>query len=151
MKQNVEDLKKLYNRIDFELANIMELAYKNRHDALKMLKEDPGRHETQRLIMIESVRICEIIYDFVYKILDNDIKREDIKKSTDYVVCNFLMTNINENISPFDYDSNIELADKLENLFKYIDKLAEYENVEYIHEYRIFNDNALWENDKSIF
>lgn len=144
MKQNVEDLKKLYNKIDFELSNIMELAYKNRHDALKMLKEDSGRYETERLNMIESVRLCEIIYDFVYKILANEIKREDIKKSTEYVVSKFLMTNINQNILPFDYDSNIELAVKVENLFNHIDKLTEYENVEYIHEYCV-------EMTKSIF
>ena len=135
MKQNAEDLKKLYDRIDYELSNIMELAYKNRHDALKMLKEDSGKDETERLIMIESVRICEIIYDFVYKILSNEIKREDIKKSTEYIVSKFLMININQNLLPLDYDSNIELADKVENLFKCIDKLIEYENMEYIHEY----------------
>lgn len=144
MKQNLEDLKKLYNQIDFELSNIMELAYKNRHDALKMLKEDSGRYETERLNMIESVRLCEIIYDFVYKILVNEIKREDIKKSTEYLVSKYLVININQNILPFDYDSNIELADKLENLFKDIDKLTEYENVEYIHEYSV-------EMTKSIF
>lgn len=135
MKQNLEDLKKLYNQIDCELSNIMELAYKNRHDALKMLKEDSGRDETERLNMIESVRFCEIIYDFVYKILANEIKREDIKKSTEYVVCKYLMININQNILPLDYVCNIELADEVENLFKDIDKLTEYENVEYIHEY----------------
>ena len=134
MKQNLEDLKKLYNQIDFELSNIMELAYKNRHDALKMLKEDSGRHETERLIMIESVRLCEIIYDFAYKILANEIKREDIKKSTEYLVCKYLMININQNLLPLDYVNNIELADEVENLFKHIDKLTEYENVEYIHE-----------------
>ena len=135
MKQNLEDLKKLYNKIDFELSNIMELAYKNRHDALKMLKEDSGRHEPELLIMIESVRICEIIYDFVYKILANEIKREDIKKSTEYLVCKYLMININQNLLPLDYVNNIELADEVENLFKHIDKLTEYGNVEYIHEY----------------
>lgn len=144
MKQNVEDLKKLYNKIDFELSNIMELAYKNRHDALKLLKEDSGRCETELLNMIESVRLCEIIYDFVYKILANEIKIEDIKKSTEYVVSKCLMININQNILPFDYDSNIELAYKVENLFKCIDKLTEYENVEYIHEYSV-------EMPKSIF
>lgn len=134
MKQNLEDLKKLYNQIDCELSNIMELAYKNRHDALKMLKEDSGKDETERLIMIESVRLCEIIYDFVYKILGNEIKREDIKKSTEYVVCKYLMINIKQNLLPVDYVNNIELADEVENLFKYIDKLTEYGNVEYIHE-----------------
>lgn len=144
MKQNLEDLKKLYNQIGFELSNIMELAYKNRYDVLKMLKEDSGRYETERLNMIESVRLCEIIYDFVYKILANEIKREDIKKSTEYVVCKYLMININQNLLPFDYDCNIELADKLENLFKLIDKLTEYENLEYVHEIQ-------WENDKNIF
>lgn len=135
MKQNAEDLKKLYNQIDCELSNIMEMTYKNRYDALKMLKEDSGRCETELLIMIESVRLCEIIYDFVYKILANEIKREDIKKSTEYVVSNYLMTNINQNILPLDYVNNIELADEVENLFKIIDKLTEYENVEYTHEY----------------
>lgn len=135
MKQNVEDLKKLYNQIDYELSNIMELAYKNRHYALEMLKEDSGKDETELLIMIESVRLCEIIYDFVYKILDNEIKREDIKKSTEYAVSKFLMININQNLLPVDYVNNIELAEEVENLFKDIDKLAEYENVEYIHEY----------------
>ena len=135
MKKNVEDLRKLYEELDYELSNIMDLAYKNRHDALKMLKEDSGRYETERLIMIESVRLCEIIYDFVYKILANEIKREYIKKSTDYEVCKYLMININQNILPFDYDCNVELADKIENLLKLIDKLTEYENVEYNHEY----------------
>ena len=144
MKQNVEDLRKLYNQIDYELSNIMELAYKNRHDALKMLKEDSGRDETERLNMIESVRLCEIIYDFVYKILSNEIKRADIKKSTEYVVAKYLMININQNLLPLDYVNNIELADEVENLFKCIDKLAEYENVEYIHEYSV-------EMTKSIF
>lgn len=135
MKQNVKDLRKLYDRIDCELSNIMDLAYKNRHDALKMLKEDSGKHESERLNMIESVRLCEIIYDFVYKILANEIKREDIKKSTEYVVCKHIAININQNLLPLDYVNNIELADEVENLFKLIDKLAEYGNVEYIHEY----------------
>lgn len=138
MKQNVEDLRKLYEELDYELFDTFDIIRSARSEAMGNLYKNQVDIYNEDRRILENCRLCEIVTEFGYNIIDNNLKGNDIITSASHAFTVLLIVKMDETMVSGECKTNLNLLECSERILHCIDQIALCNNKDFNYTRKTF-------------